>query len=157
VIIALLLVSGCNNTPVDIDPTVPIFISLPDSNNTIAAPGKTVKVQIKFTTDRPMSYVSGMYERDTTRNPSHVYTYPDTFFYKQLDTIRNLKDPTKFDYVNKYTYDDTFHIPSKAKSKDIFRFRITTEAKFRKDQIQVNPGDPIYPIYYSKEFKITIR
>ena len=127
-------ISGCKKETKDVI-LEPITIVKPDSLSNSTLPGKVIPVEIKFTTDRPINFVTGKYEIDTTQSASHVYTYPDTLFAVQLDS-----DATKL--TNKYSYAGTYTIPDTLQPNTIVRFRVDMKAQ---------------TLSYQKEFKYLIH
>lgn len=135
-------ISSCKKTESD-GITEPITISNPDSTSIFLLPGKEQPIEIKFTTDRPIQYVKGMYEVDSSLMAGHVYTYPDTLFYTKLDSADNTNRVNKYTYTGKYTVADTLL------GGEIIRFRISMQAK--------NPDVATSVLNYQKEFKITVK
>jgi len=128
------LISSCKKETKDVI-LEPISIVKPDSLSNSSLAGKVIPVEIKFTTDRPINFVTGKYEIDTTQSASHVYTYPDTLFAVQLDS-----DATKL--TNKYSYTGSYTIPDTLKPYTVVRFRIYMKAQL---------------LTYQKEFKYFVR
>jgi|JI9StandDraft_1071089.scaffolds.fasta_scaffold134195_2 hypothetical protein len=127
-------ISGCKKETKDVV-LEPITLVKPDTLSLTSLAGKVIPVEVKFTTDRPISFVTGKYEIDTTQSASHVYTYPDTLFAVQLDS-----DNTKLS--NKYSYSGSYTIPDTLQPNTIVRFRVDMKAQ---------------TLNYQKEFKVTIR
>ncbi|MFN8276405.1 MAG: hypothetical protein U0T84_02890 [Chitinophagales bacterium] len=135
------LLFSCKKTAVD-NTSEPITIVEPDSVSVRRLPGFVQNIQIKFTTDRPIQYVKGMYELDSAEIAGHVYTYPDTLFYTVLDS------PGVTTKVNKYTYNGSYHVPDTLLGGEVIRFQISMQAKNDAASSVLN---------YTKEFKIGVK
>ncbi|MFN8309629.1 MAG: hypothetical protein U0T73_06670 [Chitinophagales bacterium] len=141
VLLALAGATSCKKTS-EMAISEPITIVTPDSNFIRLLPGRDQPLDIRFTTDRPIQFVKGMYEIDSVEIPGHVYTFPDTLFYTILDSVGVT---TK---VNKYQYTGTFHVPDTLLGEEIIRFRISMQAKNDAASSTIN---------YQKEFKIGVK
>lgn len=129
------------------EPLEPISLVAPDSSITHPFPGDDVPVEIKFTTDRPINWVKGMYDIDSLLTSGYVPTYPDTLFYMKLDTV----DPR----VNLYTYTGSFHVPDSLMPYDVIRFKVSFEAG--KSTFTVGQNYPAGIVTSAKEFKMDLR
>src|SRR5687767_7360910 len=69
------------------EPLEPITFVQPDSSILRLFPGDSQPLEIKFTTDRPINWIKGMYDIDTTGQAGYVASYPDTAFFVKLDTL----------------------------------------------------------------------
>lgn len=122
--------------------TEPITVISPDSLLLAnVAPGSVHPIKIQFTTDRPIIWAKCMFEIDTP-GFTGAHTYPDTFFYKVLDTIPN-------QLTNKYQYSGSFTVPDSLTSLTTVRFDVKMKAA-------LNPSSTD-TIYYDKQFKMTVR
>jgi len=132
--ILILAVASCKKTSED--PILePITIVSPDSTIVFVSKGKTQKIELKFTTDRPINYAQALYEIDTTGNVNYSYTYPDTLFFERLDST-GMTPNNKFDYVGGYT------VPDSLKNGYKVRFKATLKAD---------------KLIYNKEFLIRVK
>lgn len=140
-VIALLVIHSCKK---DVNDGIvqPITIWKPDSLIIYKYTGSSQSINIAFVTDRPIDYAKCMYQIDSSQNPNFAYSYPDTLFYKVLDTI-----PSKLS--NKYTYTGYYQIPDSLKPLDVIRFDVKMKASS-------NPSSPD-TLYYEKQFKIVIQ
>ncbi|MCW3126667.1 MAG: hypothetical protein JWO03_2325 [Bacteroidetes bacterium] len=140
-VITLFVIHSCKKDTGD-GIVEPITINKPDSLIAYNYAGGTQKINISFTTDRPINKVTGMYQVDTIEHPAAWYTYPDTLFYVILDTI-----PSKLS--NKYTYSGTYHIPDSLPVLSVIRFDIKMKAS----------GNPSSPdtVREEKQFKIVLQ
>ena len=138
--ITLLVIHSCKKESTD-GIVQPITITKPDSLITYKYAGSSQTINIQFVTDRPLDYAKCMYQIDSSQNPNFVYTYPDTLFYKILDTI-----PSQLS--NKYTYTGFFQVPDSLKALDVIRFDVKMKASG-------NPSNPD-TLRYEKQFKISI-
>ena len=141
-VLALLFIHSCVKS-IDDGFVEPITVINPTSL-TVAnvIPGRVQPINIQFTTDRPLIWAKCMYEIDTPGAVVTRYTYPDTLFYKILDTI-----PTQLN--NKYTYTGSYLVPDSLPSLTTIRFDIKMKAA-------LNPSS-VDTVYYDKQFKFTIR
>ena len=98
----------------------PITLVSPDSTTVFIKRGTTQKIDIKYTTDRPINYVQILYEVDTTGDANHVYTYPDTLFYLNFDST-GAAPSNKYNYVGAYTLPDTIKLFDKVRFKTTFK------------------------------------
>lgn len=146
VMLALAFVNGCKKDTTS-EPLEPISLISPDSSITRAFPGDVVPVEIKFTTDRPINWIKGMYDIDSTNSASYVATYSDTLFFQKLDTL----NPR----VNLYTYTGSYLIPDSLDPYDIVRFKVTFEAG--SSTFVTGQNYPAGKVTAAKEFKINIR
>ena len=140
-VLAFFMMHSCSKS-IDDGYTEPITVITPDSLLLVnVVPGTAYPVKIQFTTDRPLIWAKCMYEIDTPGAPA-TYTYPDTLFYKVLDTI-----PTQLN--NKYQYSGSFTVPDSLKSTTTIRFDIKMKAA-------LNPSSTD-TVYYDKQFKMVVR
>ncbi|MBS1613040.1 MAG: hypothetical protein JST49_09485 [Bacteroidetes bacterium] len=148
VLFALVVVTGCKKDP-DPEPSEPIQLVAPDSSIIRHFPEDVMDYEFNFTTDRPLNWVKGMYDYDTTGVAGHVATYPDTLFFVALDTL----DPR----VNLYNYKGSFTIPGDSfiSPYDVIRFKISFEA----GSTTFKPGQnyPAGIVSATKEFRVDIR
>jgi hypothetical protein len=119
----------------------------PDSSIVHLFPGDDLSLQVKFTTDRPINWVKGMYDIDSLNQTGYVATYPDTAFFVKLDTV----EPR----VNLYTYTGSYHIPDSLDPYDVIRFRISFEAG--KSTFVTGQNYPAGIVGAVKEFRIDLR
>lgn len=147
-LVALVTITACkkDETPA---PTEPIQLVTPDSSIVRQFPDDVMDYEFNFTTDRPLNWVKGMYDYDTTGIDGHVATYPDTLFFVKLDTL----DPR----VNLYNYKGSFTIPGDLyiSPYDVIRFKISFEAgstTFKQGQ-----NYPAGIVTANKEFRVDIR
>jgi hypothetical protein len=141
-VLALVLIHSCSKS-IDDGTVEPITVHNPTSlavANVI--PGSVQPINIQFTTDRPIIWAKCMYEIDTPGAVVTTHTYPDTLFYKVLDTI-----PTKLN--NKYTYTGSYMVPDSLRSLTVIRFDIKMKAA-------LNPSSAD-TVYYDKQFTFTLR
>jgi hypothetical protein len=130
--IAVLTVFGCKKTTDETVINEPITLVSPDSATVYLFPSDTLPVHIKFTTDRPISYVKGMYEVNETGAASYNYTYPDTLFAINTDTLQN----------NLYEYKGVYRLPDSLQNTGtIVRFKVNMKAQ---------------TLSYEKQFKIVL-
>lgn len=113
----------------------PITIVSPDSTVVFNGRGKVQEIEIRFTTDRPINYAQTLYEIDTTNSANYTYTYPDTLFYQNFDSLKTTPN-------NKYTFTGGFTIPDTLKVGNKIRFK----SFFKADRL-----------VYSKEFLIRVN
>ena len=140
-VLALFMMHSCSKS-IDDGYTEPITVITPDSLLLVnVVPGTAYPLKIQFTTDRPLIWAKCMYEIDTP-GAAATYTYPDTLFYKVLDTI-----PTQLN--NKYQYSGSFTVPDSLKSTTTIRFDIKMKAA-------LNPSSTD-TVYYDKQFKMVVR
>ncbi len=142
----ILIMSSCKKDVAG-EPLEPIALVAPDSSVTRPFPGDVVPIEIKFTTDRPINWIKGMYDMDTTNSSSHVATYPDTLFFNQLNTL----DPR----VNLYTYTGSFTVPDSADAFDVIRFKVSFEAG--STTFVTGQNYPAGIVGSTKEFKLVVR
>jgi hypothetical protein len=140
-VISLLVINSCKKDTGD-GIVEPITIVKPDSLIAYQYAGGTQKIQIQFTTDRPINNVLCRYQVDSSKNPNFYYTYPDTLFYVILDTI-----PSKLS--NKYTYTGTYHISDSLLPLDVIRFDVKMKASG-------NPSNSD-TVREEKQFKIVLQ
>src|SRR4051812_35922536 len=81
-----LVINSCKKETTG-EPLEPISVVLPDSSIVYKFPSDSVPIQLKFTTDRPINWILGKYDLDTTRTAGYTATYPDTLFFQRLDTV----------------------------------------------------------------------
>lgn len=142
----ILLVNSCTK-PTDGEPLEPISIILPDSSITYYFPSDSVPMQFKFTTDRPINWILGKYDLDTTRTAGYTATYPDTLFFVKLDTL----EPR----VNRYDYSVTYFVPDTLRPFDHIRFKVSFEAG--KSTFTTGQNYPAGKVGSSKEFRVDVR
>lgn len=142
----VLLVNSCTKETTG-EPLEPITIMLPDSTITYYFPSDSVPMKFKFTTDRPINWILGKYDLDTTRTNGYQATYPDTLFFQKLDTL----DPR----VNRYEYAVTYFVPDTLRPFDHIRFRVSFEAG--KSTFTTGQNYPAGKVSSSKEFRVDVR
>lgn len=140
-VLAIFMMHSCVKS-IDDGYTEPITVIKPDSlllQNVV--PGTAYPIQVQFTTDRPIIWAKCLYEIDT---PGAVatYTYPDTLFYRVLDSI-----PTNL--TNKWQYTGSFKVPDSLRSLTTIRFDVKMKAA-------LNPSSTD-TLYYDKQFKMVVR
>ncbi len=141
-VLAFFLIHSCSKS-IDDGSTQPITVIKPDSLIvTYVTAGSVQPISIQFVTDRPIIWAKCMYEIDTPGAVVSNYTYPDTLFYKILDTI-----PSQLN--NKYTYTGSYTVPDSARSLTSIRFDVKLKAA-------LNPSSPD-TVYYDKQFKMVVR
>lgn len=141
------LMSGCKKDPVLDEPLEPIALIAPDSGTIRAFAGDTIPLEIKFTTDRPINWVKGMYDIDRTGSNGYTPSFPDTLFSVRLDTL----DPR----VNRYTYTGTYHVPDSLPAFSVIYFDLTFEAG--KNGFVSGQNYPEGIVTGEKKFKINVR
>ena len=141
-----LFISSCKKDIVN-EPLEPIFFIEPDSSISRLFPGDNLPVEIKFTTDRPINWVKGMYDIDSLQTAGYIPTYPDTLFFVKLDSIKPL--------VNLYTYTGSYHIPDSLNPYDVIRFRVSFEAG--KSTFEAGQNYPAGKVSATKEFRVDLR
>ena len=141
-----LSITGCKKETAS-EPLEPIYLVHPDSSISHPFPGDNVPIEIKFTTDRPINWVKGMYDLDTLLTTGYTPSYPDTLFFVKLDTVVPL--------VNLYTYTGTYHVPDSLNPYDVIRFKISFEAG--KSTFTTGQNYPAGKVSASKEFKLDLR
>jgi hypothetical protein len=129
------------------EPLEPISIIHPDSSVVRLFPGDNLSMEIKFTTDRPINWIKGIYDIDSFNTTGYIATYPDTAFFVKLDTI----DPR----VNLYTYTGSYHVPDSLNPYDVIRFRVSFEAG--KTTHTTGQNYPAGIVGAAKEFRIDVR
>ena len=139
-------ISGCSKEA-QTEPLEPISFIKPDSSIQRLFPGDSQPLEIKFTTDRPINWVKGMYDVDSLGQSGYVATYPDTAFFVKLDTV----EPR----VNLYTYTGSFLIPDSLDPFDVIRFKISFEAG--KTTFTTGQNYPAGVVGAAKEFRIDLR
>lgn len=142
----LFWMSGCKKDETT-EPLEPISLIQPDSSIVRLFAGDSLPIEIKFTTDRPINWIKGMYDIDTLGNPGYAPTYPDTLFYMALDTL----DPR----VNRYTYTGTYYVPDNLPPYSTVRFRAEFEAG--KSTFTVGQNYPAGIVTGDKQFRIDVR
>ncbi|MES2619626.1 MAG: hypothetical protein V4615_02155 [Bacteroidota bacterium] len=128
-------------------PLEPISLVKPDSSIIRKFPGDVVPVEIKFTTDRPINWIKGMYDIDSLNNAGYVATYPDTLFFVKLDTM----EPR----VNIYTYTGSYTVSDSLDPYDVVRFKISFQAG--KSTFTTGQNYPAGIVGSTKEFRIDVR
>lgn len=148
VLLALATITACKKEE-EPSPSEPIQLVTPDSSIVRQFPDDVMEYEFNFTTDRPLNWVKGMYDLDTTGVPGHVATYPDTLFFVKLDTL----DPR----VNLYNYKGTYQVPgdSLILPYDVIRFRISFEAG--STTFKTGQNYPAGIVTANKEFRVDIR
>jgi hypothetical protein len=140
-VFTLFLIHSCSKSLND-GYVEPITVISPDSLLLANVPAGSVQpIQIQFTTDRPILWARCFYQIDTPNAPVSM-VYPDTLFYKVLDTISSQLN-------NKYQYTGSFTVPDSAVSLTTIRFDIQFKAA-------LNPSSPD-TVFYDKQFKMTVR
>jgi hypothetical protein len=145
-IVLFLCVHSCKKDTQN-EPLEPISFIHPDSSIVRKFPGDSLALEIKFTTDRPINWVKGMYDIDSLNQSGYVATYPDTAFFVKLDSL----DPR----VNLYTYTNTYHVPDSLNPYDVIRFRISFEAG--KTTFITGQNYPAGLVGAAKEFRIDVK
>jgi hypothetical protein len=147
--VAAVLVSGCKKTETS-QPLEPISLVMPDSPIITAFDSDLINIQLKFTADKPLNYIMGVYDIDTTFDTT-AYTpaYADTLFYENLVPLTPRQ--------NLYTWNGTYQVPGAGAAKpfSIIRFKFMFTA---------GSNTPVQGQNYSvgidtavKELKINIR
>lgn len=142
----IFFVEGCKKDEAS-EPLEPITIVQPDTAVIRLFPGDDQSIEVKFTTDRPINWVKGMYDIDSLNLPGYTATYPDTLFYQKLDTL----SPR----VNLYTYSGTYHVPDSLNPYDAIRFKISFEAG--KSTFTTGQNYPAGIVSSTKEFRIDVK
>lgn len=140
------IISGCKKTETS-EPLEPISLVLPDTSIIRQFPGDVMPIEIKFTTDRPINWVKGLYDIDTTNSTTHIASYPDTLFFLKLDTL----NPR----VNLYTYSGSYTVVDTLDPFDVVRFRVSFEAG--STTFTTGQNYPAGKVGATKEFKILVR
>lgn len=146
VLVGILMLGSCKKDDTN-EPLEPISLVTPDTSVVRPFPGDVVPIEIKFTTDRPINWIKGLYDIDTTNTTSYVATYPDTLFFTRLDTL----DPR----VNLYTYTGSYLVPDTSDAFDVVRFKISFEAG--NTTFTVGQNFPAGKVSATKEFKLVVR
>ena len=144
--VTIFCVSSCKKDIVN-EPLEPISLVSPDTSTLRLFPGDSTAIEIKFTTDRPINWIKGLYDLDTINGGTHITTYPDTLFFQKLDTL----SPR----VNLYTYKGIYFVPDSLDPYDIVRFKVSFEAG--KVGFTTGQNYPSGKVSFSKEFKVNIR
>lgn len=144
--IAVSVISGCKQDETN-EPLEPISLIAPDTSVVRPFPGDVVPIEIKFTTDRPINWIKGLYDIDTTNTTGYVPSYPDTLFFSRLDTL----DPR----LNLYTYTGTYTVPDTSDAFDVVRFKVSFEAG--KTSFTTGQNYPAGIVTATKEFKLVVR
>jgi len=140
-VLTLFLIHSCSK-PLNDGYVEPITVISPDSLLLSNVPAGSVQpIQIQFTTDRPIVWARCFYQIDTP-GAAVSAIYPDTLFYKVLDTISSKLN-------NKYQYTGSFTVPDSAVSLTTIRFDVQFKAA-------LNPSSPD-TVFYDKQFKMTVR
>jgi hypothetical protein len=145
-IAALTTVSSCKKTS-DSQPLEPISLVKPDSAIVRRFAGDSLPVEIKFTTDRPLNYIQGLYDVAFTDTAGYTATYPDTLFFVPLDTL----NPRQ----NLYTYSTLYRIPDTLPSYSVVRFKVSFEAG--KNTFTTGQNYPQGKVSAYKEFRVDVR
>ena len=138
--------SGCKKDSTN-EPLEPIAFVQPDSSIEHVFAGDSQALEIKFTTDRPINWVKGMYDIDSLNQTGYMPTYPDTLFFIKLDTL----DPR----VNLYTYTGSYYVPDSLNPYDVIRFKISFQAG--KTTFTTGQNYPAGITSATKEFSIVVR
>lgn len=145
-IAVLMLVHSCKKEETVL-PLEPISLVQPDTGIVRQFPGDVMPIEIKFTTDRPINWIKGMYDIDSSHTTGYTATYPDTLFFVKIDTV----EPR----VNLYTYTGSYSVPDFLNPYDIVRFKISFEAG--KTTFTTGQNYPAGIVTGSKEFRIDVR
>ncbi len=146
-LLSVVFINSCKKDEESL-PMEPISLVHPDSAITRLFAGDSLPFEIKFTTDRPINWIQGMYDIDSLPDTaSYTPAYPDTLFFVKLDTL----DPR----VNLYTYSGVYHIPDTLDAFDVVRFRISFEAG--SNTFTVGQNYPQGKVSATKEFRIDVR
>ena len=129
------------------EPLEPISFVQPDSSINRIFAGDNQTLEIKFTTDRPINWVKGMYDIDSLNPTGYVATYPDTLFFVKLDTL----NPR----VNLYTYNGTYNVPDSLNPYDVIRVKVSFEAG--KTSFTTGQNYPAGVVGATKEFRIDVK
>ena len=129
------------------EPLEPISFVQPDSSISRIFAGDDQALEIKFTTDRPINWVKGMYDIDSLNPVGYIATYPDTLFFQKLDTL----NPR----VNLYTYTGSYHVPDSLNPYDVIRFKISFEAGTT--TFTTGQNFPAGKVGATKEFRVDVR
>ncbi len=144
----IFFISGCAKDE-ESAPLEPISLVKPEFAVVSLFPGENLPLEIKFTTDRPINWIKGMFDIDSFGLPGHVPVYADTLFFQRLDSL----DPR----VNLYTYTGSYHVYDSLMPFDVIRFKISFEAG---SPTFTSGGTQNYPagvVSFSKEFRIDVR
>ena len=136
VAVILINISSCKpeSNP---QPLEPISLVSPDT-----------PIIIKFTTDRPITWIMGLTDVDTLIDSSnYTPTYEDTLFRKDL-TILNPRQ-------NLYTYTGSYHVADSLLPFSVVRFKVSFQAGSNTFETGQNYPQGIKT--YSKEFKVNVR
>lgn len=142
----LVFINGCKKE-ITGEPLEPITIVKPDSSITRYFPSDSVPMKFKFTTDRPINWILGKYDLDTTSNTAYVATYPDTLFFVKLDTL----DPR----VNLYEHSVTYYVPDTLMPFSSIRFKVSFEAG--SSTFKTGQNYPAGKVSASKEFRVDVK
>lgn len=142
----IVFMNGCKKEPAG-EPLEPISIVLPDSSITYYFPSDSVPMQFKFTTDRPINWILGKYDIDTSRSNTYTATYPDTLFFQKLDTL----DPR----VNRYDYSVSYYVPDTLRPFTHIRFRVSFEAG--SSTFVTGQNYPAGKVSATKEYRVDVR
>jgi len=140
------ILNGCKKESTS-EPLEPISVVMPDSSITYKFPSDSVPIQLRFTTDRPINWILGKYDIDTSRTAGYVSTYPDTLFFQKLDTV--------LPRVNRYEYSATYFVPDTLRPFDHIRFRVSFEAG--SSTFATGQNYPAGKVGASKEFRVDVR
>ncbi len=143
---ALVFINGCKKE-ITGEPLEPITIVKPDSSITRYFPSDSVPMQFKFTTDRPINWILGKYDLDTTSNTAYVPSYYDTLFFLKLDTV----EPR----VNLYNYSVTYFVPDTLMPYSSIRFKVSFEAG--SSTFRTGQNYPAGKVGASKEFRVDVK
>lgn len=138
--------SGCKKETTN-DLLEPITVVLPDSSISFYFPDDSVPMSFKFTTDRPINWILGKVDIDSTSTSGYVPTYPDTAFFEDLTSL----NPR----VNRYEYTTTYYVPSNLMPFDHVRFKISFEAG--SSTFVTGQNYPAGKVGASKEFRVDVR
>lgn len=144
--IAAFLITGCKKETAS-DALEPITILLPDTAISFYFPDDSVPMSFKFTTDRPINWIMGKYDIDSTGAAGYTATYPDTLFFEDLSGL----SPR----VNRHDYTATYYVPSNLMPFDHVRFKISFEAG--SSTFTTGQNYPAGKVGASKEFRVDVR
>jgi hypothetical protein len=116
----VVFLSGCKHTDNNL-PLEPISIVMPDSPIVTAFDGNTVPIQLQFTADKPLNYILGVYDIDTTfDSTTYIPAYADTLFNQNLQNLTPRQ--------NLYSWSGNFVVPDTLRPFSIIRFKFAFTA-----------------------------
>jgi len=147
--LALMLVGFLNGCKQDnpSEPLEPISLVQPDSAITQHVYGDSTPIQLKFTTDRPITWIQILYAIDTSGNINNTPAlYPDTLYYK----VFSVDSPQH----NLYTYTGLFLFPPSLPDYSVVYF----DASFNAGDASFVVGQnyPAGIVTGDKKFKIVV-